>query len=182
MEKSIPSCSSFSWHARKSPDSAENNICAKEPSYSFAQFDIFEWVAPAFRELMTRQLSTITPREAEQMDHYPYYVLSQTQNQVESHRKSVAFYAPPIVFAWQCEETGTCEMEWEKAWWSYYAKLLLYPDNPKSCREAMHEFEKAVLPKMCSHCHGNSIEAAWGNSEVFNEEEWLVVEGINELV
>lgn len=130
---------------------------------------------------MAQELNSITPGEAEEMGSYPYYIRSQTQKQVEVHCISIAFYAPPMVFAWQCDQTKLCEAEWEKAWWHYYAKHLLYPDGPKSCQGAMVEFMKAAIPRMCSHCHGNSVEGAY-NNEVFEEEEWLLTQGITELV
>jgi excinuclease UvrABC ATPase subunit len=46
----------------------------------------------------------------------------------------------------------------------------------------MAEFEKAHIAGMCSHCRGNSIEKAWENSHVFDEEDRLVSEGADELI
>ena len=104
------------------------------------------------------------------------------RKKLELHRISVAFYAPQVVSSWNCDNVAACEVEWDKAWWSCYAKHLLYPDEPKSCRAAMAEFEKACVPKMCGHCRGNSIEKVWENSHVFDKEDVLVSEGIDELV
>ena len=105
------------------------NTLPTHPEFSAAlqlcltqQFNIFEWVAPAFHTLMAKPLNKLTPVEVEMMGAWAYYILSQTQKKVELNQISVAFYAPQVVSSWNCDNVAACKVEWDKAWWSSSAK------------------------------------------------------------
>lgn len=144
------------------------------------EFQIKEWVEPAFRNLINQPLETISPRQATQMGDVPYYVLSQTKQLIDSHLRNIAFTPPPVE-SFICSTLGRCEQAWNTAWWGGFAKHILHPDNPLSGPDAMWVLNDAQIPGMCEHCLRNAVDSVW-EANPFDELKLMVREGTGLVV
>jgi hypothetical protein len=145
------------------------------------EFQIAEWVEPAFRSLVNQPLENIGPDQAAQMGGLPYYVLLQTKRLIDAHVHNITFIPPPVYNCFLCLATGRSDEVWKRAWWAGFAKHILHPDSPLSGSEAIRVLNDAQIPDMCEHCLRNTVDSIW-EANPFEELELMTRDGIGQVV
>ena len=146
------------------------------------QYDIQDWVDPAFRDLIQRPLNQITVSDAEHMGVVAYHKLVQVKCKLAEHKVGLAFNPPDVHHSFSCRDENACSRLWEWFWWGGYAKQLLHPDTKKTPAAIMLELDptKGPIAHMNRRCLENTMEGVWEENP-FNDEQEFVDEASNDL-
>jgi hypothetical protein len=146
------------------------------------QYDINDWVDPAFRDLIQRPLSQITVSDAEHMGVVAYHKLVQVKCKMAEHKVGLAFNPPDVHHSFSCLDENECSRLWEWFWWGGYAKQLLHPDTKKTPAAIMLELDptKGPIAHMNRRCLENTMEGVWEENP-FNDEQEFVDEASSDL-
>lgn len=127
------------------------------------QYDVAQWLEPAFRALVWTPLKKITVEDAATIGGTAYYVLSQTKVRIDDLIRAIAYCPPPLVPGF-CDDPERCELHWNNAWWQGYAKVLLHPDRTFRSSHIFKElFDTDSIPQVCTSCFRFTLDDIYEN-------------------
>ncbi|KAF8435973.1 hypothetical protein L210DRAFT_3549710 [Boletus edulis BED1] len=138
---------------------------------------------PAFRDLLSRPLSSISRAEACRMGLEYFYILAHTKSLVEGSCRSIAYTAPPHVQPPICTTPSRCEASWKEEWWNGIARQLLHPYDPSCGHEILAWLDDAEIPGLCAACKEATIsELKDKQMDVLFQEEEVVNTAVMEIM
>ncbi|KAF8128142.1 hypothetical protein EV363DRAFT_1340831 [Boletus edulis] len=147
------------------------------------QYRVDHWVEPAFRDLLSRPLSSISRAEACRMGLEYFYILAHTKSLVEGSCRSIAYTAPPHVQPPICTTPSRCEASWKEEWWNGIARQLLHPYDPSCGHEILAWLDDAEIPGLCAACKEATIsELKDKQMDVLFQEEEVVNTAVMEIM
>ena len=108
-----------------------------------------QWVQPAFRQLLSCSLASITHVEAQWMGLDFFYILSHTKAVIEENHCAVAYTELRLVQFNACTTHSQCTAIWEEEWWNRVAQQILHPDTPCYGEELLTLLEDADCWMAC---------------------------------
>jgi hypothetical protein len=99
--------------------STHTALTASMRLYLAMTYDVDQWVAIAFYDLMKKSILTITENDERLLGRVGYRLLVRTHARVEEHRTNLAFCAPVVSHGPNCAGEYTqreCTRMWEEAW------------------------------------------------------------------
>lgn len=111
----VPSGTAFTTHHL----SGHKSLTASMRLYLAVTYDVDDWVAIAFKELMKKSILDITENDEQLLGRFAYRLLIRTHAQVQQHRTNLAFRAPAVTHASHCSDAyqhRRCAQLWEEAW------------------------------------------------------------------
>ncbi|KAJ7254471.1 hypothetical protein C8J57DRAFT_1518603 [Mycena rebaudengoi] len=146
------------------------------------QYEIQDWVDPAFRALIERRLSDISLADAEQIGLAAYHKLVQVKCLLADEMSGLAFNAPEVKHCSACLDEPRCSRLWEWAWWGGFGKQILHPENTKSASAIMQnlDLDHGVLSSMRRECLFRTTESIWEDNP-FDDSDKEVEKASEEL-
>ena len=115
-------------------------------------YHVDHWVEPAFRDMITRPLSSISHTEAHHMSLDYYYTLSHMKAVVEENYRAIAYTEPGLTQPDECTTPLQCTTVWRDEWWNGIARQLLHPEAPCRGDELLDLLDKTDIPGLCNLC------------------------------
>ena len=115
-------------------------------------YRVDHWVEPAFRDMMTQPLSSISRTKAHCMGLDYYYTLSHMKAVVEENYCTIAYTEPSLTQPDKCTTLLQCTMVWRDEWWNGIARQLLHPEAPCCGDELLDLLDKMDIPGLCNLC------------------------------
>jgi len=116
------------------------------------QYRVDQWITPAFQDLMSRPLSSITRVEASQMGLDFFYLLAHTKTKIEENYRAIAFTEPSFMPSVDCEAPAQCTVIWKDEWWNGIARHLLHPEVPTRGEDIIALVDETDIPGICTNC------------------------------
>ncbi|TDL14640.1 hypothetical protein BD410DRAFT_809567 [Rickenella mellea] len=158
--------------------SAAHRLCLSR------QYQIHQWIGPAFRELVKIPLTYLSAEDEAMIGWRTYQVLAKLREALEVERKRAAFAPPPIQTpSFMCNDHTKCVQAWKEEWWKKVGKKMLHPDWTKamSFRDASAEMLKLELTDMLPDCR-KKVKASIEGSGGFQIEDDMINLVIEKLV
>jgi hypothetical protein len=143
-------------------------------------FNLVNWLEPAFRELMARQVQDVTNDEVERLPIRVYHAFVKAKSDITTHRLNLAYSAPPVVNMFDCASLCACTIGWEAAWKDGPADMFHHPDLQFSGRDVLERLESAQFPQVCEGCFSLSLMNV-KESGALIKEEGIVDDAIRDL-
>jgi hypothetical protein len=121
-------------------------------------FNLMDWLEPAFRQLMGCRVQDVTDNEVDRLPIRVYHVFVKAKSDITNHRLSLAYSAPLIIIAINCDSACACTIGWETAWREGPANMFHHPDFQFSDRDVLERLEATQLPQVCEGCFCLSLE------------------------
>ncbi|KAF7306247.1 Atp-dependent helicase nam7 [Mycena indigotica] len=127
------------------------------------QFNIHEWLEPAFRALVACSTGDISPVDADNMGAVTLYSVIKTKTEVFDHLRYLAYWPPPVRHGWSCLDEVECSKWWDGFWWNVFARQLLHPNNTKTAKEILEKADWNVgfLSQMGNECLRRTFDDIW---------------------
>jgi hypothetical protein len=148
------------------------------------QFNIIGWVEPAFRALVANPLSEMSADDAGCVGAYVVRLLASTRENLDLHRRALAFNTPPASCYMECPSEGYCTNAWSRVWWHSFGRRVLHPENPLTPREALAELQGARTEGMCTECLRKTIldnQSDTDVQELFDNSEQIITDAVLKL-
>ncbi|EPQ57570.1 hypothetical protein GLOTRDRAFT_127923 [Gloeophyllum trabeum ATCC 11539] len=161
-----------------------NKSTVSNPALRFhlgCTYQVYDWIEPAFRELMSMPVHAITRPMAHLIGPNAFYAIANTHAQIAEHRLVLAFYPSPYIEDVSCFTSEQCRQAWTTQWWQGLAKHLLHPDAGRNGRQILDMLETVRIPGMCQGCQ--DLNVSWVKQrEALTRDEEMFEETIADIV
>lgn len=130
------------------------------------RYKLEDWLEPAFRELMKCQLADISGEGADRIPRRIYHTYVTAKHEINCHRLSLGFEAPPAINDPQCNTPATCCYHWRLAWADGPAKMFNHPDHHYLVMDVLWALRTTDIPHICKSCYKLCIEQVEGSDEM----------------
>ena len=146
--------------------------------------DIEEWIHAGFRRLVIQvPIQRLQLADFDVVGLRVFFVLAQTQADVELYRRQVCYGVPKMVYSARCPFNAGCRISWKQEWWGGFAKHLLNPDplvprqTPQGLLTKLFDVDISYL---CTECKKLTIQAALDHPAC-NGEDQIINLGVKRL-
>ncbi|KAJ7023807.1 hypothetical protein C8F04DRAFT_1193114 [Mycena alexandri] len=101
------------------------------------RFTIADWVKPAVKKILNKNLGSLTDHDIRAMGWKVYSILVKAKEMLDAETRRTAFVPPAMTKdpAWECKEHSSCLSVWPKLWFDKIGRELLHADRPIQLNE-----------------------------------------------